>query len=91
MRELAADAVSGSDVRRVGLSSAAMRARLLARLEAEMGSAHGVSVETPAVQNALDKLREENFFWRSQRRSYAVEDEQFLEWLAEEDAEMRKI
>ena len=56
-----------------------------------MGSAHGVSVETPAVQNALDKLREENFFWRSQRRSYAVEDEQFLEWLAEEDAEMRKI
>lgn len=83
LRELAADALLGPDVRRPGLFSAAMKARLLARLEAEMGAAHGVSVETPSVQNALDKLREEHFLWRSQRGSYAVEDEQFLEWLAE--------
>ena len=84
LRELAADSLLGADVRRPGLFSAAMKARLLARLEVEMGAAHGVSVETPSVQNALDKLREENFLWRSQRGSYSVEDEQFLEWLAEE-------
>lgn len=87
LRELAADAMSGSDVRRISLFSAAMKARLLARLVSEMGTAHGVLVEAPAVQNALDKLREENFLWRSQRGSYAVEDEQFLEWLADEDRE----
>ncbi|MCF8208879.1 MAG: ATP-binding protein [Rhodoferax sp.] len=84
LRQLAADTLLGPDVRRPGLFSAAMKARLLARLEIEMGAAHGVSVETPAVQNALDKLREENFLWRSQRGSYSVEDEQFLEWLVEE-------
>ena len=85
LRELAADSVLGPDVRRLGLFSAAMKARLLARLEAEMGAAHGVSVETPSVQNALDKLREQNFLWRSQRGSYSVEDEQFLEWLTQEE------
>ena len=84
LRELAADSLLGPDARRPGLFSAAMKARLLARPEAEMGAAHGVSVETPSVQNALDKLREQNFLWRSQRGSYAVEDEQFLEWLAQE-------
>ena len=62
-----------------------MKARLLARLEAEMGAAHGLSVETPSVQNALGKLREENFLWRSQRESYSLEDVQFLDWLAEEE------
>ena len=41
--------------------------------------------ETPSAQNALDKLREENFLWRFQRGSYSIEVEQFLEWLAEED------
>ncbi len=85
LRELAADAALGSDVRRPGLFSAAMKTRLLARLDTEMGAAHGVSVESPTVQNALDKLREENFLWRSQRGSYSVEDEQFLAWLVEED------
>ena len=84
LRELAADAVLGPDVHRPGLFSAAMKARLLARLAPELGLAHGVSVETPSVQNALDKLRKENFLWRSQRGSYALEDEQFLEWLAQE-------
>lgn len=84
LRELAADSLLGPDVRRPGLFSAAMKSRLLARLEAEMGAVHGVSVESPSVQNALDKLREENFLWRSQRGSYAVEDEQFLEWLAQD-------
>ncbi len=83
--ELAADAALGSDVRRPDLFSAAMKTRLLARLDTEMGAAHGVSVESPAVQNALDKLREENFLWHSQRGSYSVEDEQFLAWLIEED------
>jgi hypothetical protein len=91
LRELAADSLLGPDVRRPGLFSAAMKARLLARLEVEMGTAHGVSVETPSVQNALDKLREENFLWRSQRGSYSVEDEQFLEWLAEEDRDSKGI
>lgn len=85
LRELATDSVLGPDVRRLGLFSAAMKARLLVRLEAEMGAAHGVSVETPSVQNALDKLREKNFLWRSQRGSYSVEDEQFLEWLTQEE------
>ncbi len=85
LRELAADSLLGLDLRRPGLFSAAMKARLLARLDADMGAAHGVSVETPAVQNALDKLREENFLWRSQRGSYAVEDEQFLDWLVQDD------
>lgn len=89
LRELAADSLTGPDVRRLGLFSAAMKARLLARLEAEMGAGHGVSVETPSVQNALDKLREENYLWRSQRGSYAVEDEQFLEWLTNEDRDAR--
>ena len=84
LRELAADSLSGPEVRRSGLFSAAMKARLLARLDADIGTAHGVSVETPSVQNALDKLREQNFLWRSQRGSYAVEDEQFLEWLVED-------
>lgn len=84
LRELATDALQGSDVRRPGLFSAAMKSRLLARLAAEMGVDHGVSVEPPSVQNALDKLRETNFLWRSQRGSYAVEDEQFLEWLAQD-------
>jgi hypothetical protein len=91
LRELAADSLLGPDVRHPGLFSAAMKARLLARLETEMGAAHGVSVETPSVQNALDKLREENFLWRSQRGSYSVEDEQFLEWLAEEDRDSNGI
>lgn len=68
-----------------------MKARLLARLETEMGTVHRVSVETPSVQNALDKLREENFLWRSQRGSYAVEDEQFLEWLAQEERDSKGI
>lgn len=62
-----------------------MKERLLARLEAEMGAAHGLSVEKPSVQNALNKLREENFFWCLQRGSYSVEEEQFLDWLAEEE------
>lgn len=84
LRELATDALQGSDVRRLGLFSAAMKSRLLARLAAEMGADHRVSVEPPSVQNALDKLRETNFLWRSQRGSYAVEDEQFLEWLAQD-------
>jgi hypothetical protein len=91
LRELAVDTLLGPDVRRPGLFSVAMKARLLARLEADMGPAHGVSVETPSVQNALDKLREENFLWRSQRGSYSVEDEQFLEWLAEEDRASKPI
>lgn len=81
LKELAADTVQAHDSRRAGLFSAAMKARLLARLDEEMGPNHGVSVEPPSVQNALDKLREENFLWRSQRGAYAVEDEQFLEWL----------
>ena len=91
LRELAADSLMGPEVRRLGLFSAAMKARLLARLEAEMGAGHGVSVETPSVQNALDKLREENYLWRSQRGSYAVEDEQFLEWLTKEDRDLSGI
>lgn len=91
LRELAADSLMGPEVRRLGLFSAAMKARLLARLEAEMGAGHGVSVETPSVQNALDKLREENYLWRSQRGSYAVEDEQFLEWLTNEDRDLSGI
>ena len=91
LRELAVDTLLGPEVRRPGLFSAAMKARLLVRLEADMGPAHGVSVETPSVQNALDKLREENFLWRSQRGSYSVEDEQFLEWLAEEDHASKPI
>lgn len=84
LREIAADTVRGPEARRPGLFSAAMKARLLARLATEMGENHNISVESPAVQNALDKLREENFLWRSQRGSYAVEDEQFLEWLVED-------
>jgi len=91
LRELAADSLLGADVRRPGLFSAAMKARLLARLGAEMGTAHRVLVESPSVQNALDKLREENFLRRSQRGSYSVEDEQFLEWLAEEDRDTNDI
>ena len=83
--------VRQDDVRRPGLFSAAMKARLLARLETEMGAAHGVSVETPSVQNALDKLREESFLWRSHYGSYSVENEQFLEWLVEEDRDSNDI
>lgn len=84
LRELAADSLLGPAVRRPGLFSAAMKTRLLARLEAEMGTGHGVPVGPPSVQNALDKLREEGFLWRSQRGAYAVGDEQFLEWLAQD-------
>jgi hypothetical protein len=89
LRELAADTWLGADQRRPGMFSAAMKARLLARLALEMGEEHGVSVETSSVQNALDKLREENFLWRSQRGAYAVEDDQFLEWLAQDAQEAR--
>jgi hypothetical protein len=68
-----------------------MKARLLARLEAEMGAAHGVSVEIPSVQNVLDKLREEKFLWRSQRGAYSVEEKQFLEWPAAADRDLNGI
>ena len=45
LRELAADSLLGPDVRRPGLFFAAMKARLLARLEAEMGAAHGFQLK----------------------------------------------
>lgn len=38
-----------------------------------------------STQNALDSLREEQFLWKSQRGAYSIEDEQFLEWLNEEE------
>ncbi len=85
LRELAAEATKGAEVRRTGLFSAAMKDRLQTRLTAHIGSNHGILTEAPSVQNALDKLREANYLWRSQRGGYAVEDEQFVQWLAEDD------
>jgi len=62
-----------------------MKKRLQERLEADMGKDHNVSVEPSSIQNAMDSLREDNFLWRSQRGSYGIEDEQFADWLAEDE------
>lgn len=91
LRELAAYSLQGPDGRRPGLFSAVMKARLLARLAVDIGPGHGVTVETPSIQNAVAKLREANFLWRSQRGTYSVDDEQFLEWLAQQDRDAQGI
>ncbi|MDP2368797.1 AAA family ATPase [Rhodoferax sp.] len=82
LRELALDASIPPGQTRIGVFSAAMRARLQQRLRTEVaGGGEDIAVEAPSIQNAMDSLREKNFLWRSQRGAYWIEDEQFLEWL----------
>lgn len=84
LKEIAVDSLSGPDGRRVGLFSAAMKSKLQARLVLEIGDGHGMSVEASAIQNALDKLRDDNFLWKSQRGNYSVEDDQYVDWIVED-------
>lgn len=84
LKEIAVDSTSGLNGRRLGLFSARMKSNLQARLTLEMGEGHGVSAEPPSIQNALDKLRDDNFLWKSQRGSYSVEDDQYIEWIVED-------
>lgn len=81
-KELAKEAVIEGP--RTGPFTGTMKARLLARLDRDIGAGHGISVETSSVQNALDALRETGFLWRSHRGGYYIEDEQAIEWLNEQ-------
>lgn len=91
LRELSVDARRAPGSRRDGVFSAPMKKRLQERLQADMGKDHGVSVEPSSIQNAMDSLREDNFLWRSQRGNYAIEDEQFADWLAEDEPETPEV
>lgn len=85
LREIAADSKKPNGSARDGVFSTAMRARLQSRLDCELGDGHDISPSTPNVQSALESLRVENFLWKSQRGTYAMEDEQYTEWLAESE------
>ena len=82
LRELALDAQQPPAAERVGVFSGAMVARLKGRVKAELQSDDSVQVDTSAIQNALDVLRDKNFLWRSQRGAYWLEDDQLVSWLA---------
>lgn len=82
LRELAADALQPPAADRVGVFSGAMAQRLKSRIKAELQGDDSVQVDTSAIQNALDVLREKNFLWRSQRGAYWLEDDQLVSWLA---------
>lgn len=82
LRELALDAQQPPAAERVGVFSGAMVARLKDRVKAELQSDDSVQVDTSAIQNALDVLRDKNFLWRSQRGAYWLEDDQLVSWLA---------
>lgn len=82
LRELAVDAQQPPAAERVGVFSGAMVSRLKARIKAELQSDDSVQVDTSAIQNALDVLRDKNFLWRSQRGAYWLEDDQLVSWLA---------
>lgn len=86
LKELAADAKKPAGSPRDGVFSAAMRARLQARLDQDLGEGHDVTPSTPNVQSALESLRVENYLWKSQRGTYSMEDEQYVEWLTSNDA-----
>lgn len=45
------------------------------------GEAIGETVEAPAVQTAIEALRQKNIVWRSARGQYALEDQGLAEWL----------
>ena len=81
LREIAKDAQLPVGSRKDGVFTAKMKARLEAQLEAELGPNHGESSAAPNVQSALDALRGANLLWKSKRGSYAMEDEQYIEWI----------
>jgi hypothetical protein len=85
LRELAIDSAKPNGGGRDGVFSAAMKERLQARLDSELGQGHEVTPSSPNVQSALESLRVENYLWKSQRGTYSMEDEQYGEWLAEVD------
>ena len=41
----------------------------------------GEAVEPPAVQAAIEALRQKNILWRSARGQYALDDQGMAEWL----------
>ena len=86
LKELVLDAKLSSGVARPGVFSAQMKARLEARLMHEMGSDHGVAFEAPSVQNALEGLLEAHYLWKSQLGTYSIEDDQYLEWLTDDES-----
>lgn len=89
LREIAADSLRDESVKRDGLFSEAMKARLKRRMEAEGQDAGSLAKEdasaASAIQNALDSLREKNFLWRARRGAYWPEDEQHVRWLLGQD------
>ncbi len=82
LHELALDALQPPAAERVGVFSGAMALRLKGRIKAELQGDDSVQVDTSAIQNALDVLRDKNFLWRSQRGAYWLEDDQLVTWLA---------
>ena len=86
LKELAIDSKKPIGSTRDGVFSAAMRARLQTRLDHELGDGHDISPSTPNVQSALEALRVESFLWKSQRGTYAMEDEQYTDWLVESES-----
>lgn len=90
LREIAVDSLMDESARRDSMFGEAMKARLVARLQAEGQDASSLVREdvsaTSAIQNALDSLREKNFLWRARRGAYWPEDEQHVRWLVGEDA-----
>ena len=47
---------------------------------AAYSAALGEAVETPAVQTAIEALRQKNIIWRSARGAYSLEDRGMIEW-----------
>lgn len=66
-----------------GLFSQQMLEKIKANLMNKGLKDNSTNIETSAIQNGLDNLREKNFLWRSQRGAYWLEDEQLLLWLTQ--------
>lgn len=86
LHELASDSRPTAP-EKVGVYSAKMIARLQDRLRNGSNSQQEINeVDSSAIQNALESLREKSFLWKAQRGAYWIEDEQFTEWLLEQQA-----
>lgn len=86
LKEFALATKPGSG-RKIGVFTASMQVNLKDRLLREVGENNGIQVDSSAIQNALDSLREEQFLWKSQRAAYFIEDEQFIDWLCEDESQ----
>lgn len=87
LQELAADS-RPSAPEKVGVYSGKMIARLQERLRSNSNSQQEINeVDSSAIQNALESLREKSFLWKAQRGAYWIEDEQFTDWMLEQQVQ----